>query len=80
MKRYSEREQPKDKRSTTMEWTGRTIRLLREKLDMDHREFARVFGYTHQDVRAMERPDYRPTKSVADALNRLRERALREGL
>ena len=68
------------KRSTTMKWTGRTIRLLRELLDMDHCEFARLFGYTHQDVRAMERPGYRPTKSVADALNLLRERALRKGV
>ena len=63
-----------------MEWNGRTIRRLRERLDMDRRQLARVLGNTQQDVRAMEQPNYRPMKSVAEALNRLHERALRQGV
>ncbi len=63
-----------------MEWNGRTIRRLRERLDLDRKRLARVLGNTQQDVRAMERLDYRPTKSVAEALNRLHERALRQGV
>ena len=62
-----------------MDWNGKTIRRLRQRLEMDQERLARVLGSSVEDIRTMEKPSYRPTRSIAALLDQLHERALRQG-
>lgn len=60
----------------TMTWTPTRIRLLRRRLELTERQFARVLGYSQEDtIVALERGVLRPTASVCEQLDLLRARA-----
>ena len=59
-----------------MVWTPRNIRRLRERLEMNEAQFARVSGLSGPDVvTKMEKGVYKPTDYICGLLDTLKARA-----